>query len=115
MGHAVELAGLAVTVTPLSVAPGVSDAGTPLKLNDGVIGVLNPFTTRVNAILALFCGVLLSVTVTVNVYVPGVVGTPLIVPVPDDKLNPPGSVDPPLAAHFQVRGAVPFSAVNVAE
>jgi hypothetical protein len=58
---------------------------------------------------------LLSVTVTVKEYVPGVVGVPLIVPVVADKVNPPGNVDPEFAAHAHERGAVPFAAVNVAE
>ena len=79
-----------------------------------VVVMLNgALTVKVNVWFALFCGVLLSVTVTANVYEPTVVGVPLIVPVAGDRLNPVGKLDP--ATNAQVRGAAPLTAVKVAE
>jgi hypothetical protein len=94
--------------------PGVAFVGK-LKVNEGTDTPLAGLTSKVSGWLAVFAGVLLSVTETINWNVPTVVGVPLMTPVAAFRVNPAGKDESVPGAHVHARGVVPFTAVSVAE
>ena len=71
-----------------------------------------PLTTTVNAAEVTWVGLLLSLTVVVNVEVPVDIGTPEMTPVELERLNPEGS-EPEAIAHLYI--SVPPVATSVWE